>query len=101
MEKNKIKRFAVEAKPAFVHYDAKSVSDAAVLVSIDDGPGRYKVSLKEGQFSHSGTPTGNATFTLDLYSGGFLEGNVVGTEPATTPEGKNSPPEITFILQAR
>jgi hypothetical protein len=97
----KIKHFAVEARPAFVHYDSTSVSDAAALVSLDDGPGRYKVSLKEGQFSHSGAPTGNATFTLELYSGGSLEGNVIGTEPATTPEGKNSPPEITFILQAR
>lgn len=95
------KYFRVEAPPAWVQFDAAKNREEVLLVSSNDAPGRYSVLLKEGQFEHSGTPTGFGTFKVELQMGTWFEGEVLTTNPAVTAEGKSSPPEIEFILQAR
>lgn len=101
MDKLPIKHFRVEAPPAWVQYGAASGAEPVMLEPLGDRDGSYKVRLKRDQFDHSGSATGNGTFELELIAGNTLYGDVLSTEPALTPEGENSPLEITFNLQAR
>jgi hypothetical protein len=97
----RVKYFRVDADPGYVQFDAVDGSEPVLLEALNDGAGIFKLNLKEGQFHHSGSPTGSGKFKIELESGNYFDGIVVETEPPTTPDGKNSPPEITFILQAQ
>ncbi len=87
MEKLKIESFTVTAPPAFVHYEVKLGIDPVFLEALGDAPGRYKVILREGQFHHSGSPTGDGEYTIQLENGAHHSGRVLYTVPRTTPEG--------------
>lgn len=99
MEKLKVESFTVTAPPAYLHYEVKLGSDQVYLEALDEAPGRYKVTLREGQFHHSGNATGDGEYTIELEGGAHHSGRVLYTVPRTTPEGKNSPEVLEFHLQ--
>lgn len=101
MNQMAVKSFRVDAAPAYVQFDAVDGQGEVLLEAQNDVPGSYKIRMKAGQFSHSGTPTGPGKFELELKMGTSLKGEVIATEPEVTPDGLNSPPEIVFILRAK
>ena len=99
MQKLKVESFTVSAPPALLRYDFKLGSDRVFLEALDEAPGRYKVTLREGQFHHSGNATGDGEYTIELENGAHHSGRVLHTIPRTTPNGKNSPEVLEFHLQ--
>lgn len=62
-------------------------------------PGRFTVTLKEGQYGHIHDASGLGTFQIQLADGDYIAGVVESSDPIKTPEGVNTPEVLVFTLQ--
>lgn len=97
MGKLKIDRLSIGTGSRAALYDRKQ-SPEELFLEDTDKIDVYRVTLREGTYSHAGDPALEGEFDATLSVGGSFQGHVITQIPGLTKEGE--PGSITLTLQA-
>ena len=96
MEKLKVDRLSIGTGSRAALYDRKESPEELFLEDTDEID-VYRVTLREGTFSHAGDPALEGEFDVTLSVGSSFQGYVITQIPDITKEGE--PESITLTLQ--
>jgi hypothetical protein len=95
-----ITRLTVSDGSRSVTYDSKQ-NQSRVFLEATEEPDIYKVVLREGQYGHLGDAAGIGFFDVELAAGPSIRGQVIGSVPAQTADGVNTPDILELTLKVQ